>query len=277
MRPTNGIPGRFFRRPAVIVCLALLGLLTAACLLAPVLAPFDPAAMDLSLKFAPPSPAHPLGTDYLGRDILSRVLWGGRNTMGYAVLVTIFSALLGTGAGMLSGWIGGWTDEAVTKASDVLRAFPSIVLVLIIVSALGIGIRSVCLAMLITRWIWYARVARSLTRAELTRTSIMASRLAGSRRPKLLVRHILPAILPQMLAVLAIDFGSTLLAISGYSFLGLGILAPLPEWGAMINDGRNYMEHPGMMFWPGLCVLLVVIAVNLLGDCLRDALEENRT
>ena len=277
MRQKNGMLGRFLRRPTVIVYLTLLGVLVAACLLAPVLSPFDPAFMDISLKFAPPSPVHPLGTDYLGRDILSRVLWGGRNTMGYAALVTLFSALPGTGVGMLSGWTGGWADEAITKASDVLRAFPSIVFVLIIVSALGIGIQSVCLAMLTTRWIWYARMARNLARAELTRTSIMASRLAGSRWPRLLTRHILPAILPQMLAVLAVDFGSTLLAISGYSFRGLGILAPLPEWGAMINDGRNYMEHPGMMFWPGLCVLVVVISVNLLGDRLRDTLEENRT
>lgn len=277
MREKSGMLGRFFRRPTVIIYLTLLGALAAACLLAPFLSPFDPASMDISLKFAQPSSVHPLGTDYLGRDILSRVLWGGRNTMGYAVLVTFFSAMIGTGIGMVSGWIGGWADEAITKASDVLRAFPSIVLVIIIVSMLGIGIQSVCLAMLITRWIWYARVARNLTRAELTRTSVMASRLVGSRWTKLLFRHILPAILPQMLAVLSIDFGSTLLAISGYSFLGLGVLAPLPEWGAMINDGRNYMDHPGMMFWPGLCVLLVVIAVNLLGDRLRDALEENRT
>ena len=277
MRQKNGMLGRFLRRPTVIVYLTLLGVLVAACLLAPVLSPFDPAFMDISLKFAPPSPVHPLGTDYLGRDILSRVLWGGRNTMGYAALVTLFSALPGTGVGMLSGWTGGWADEAITKASDVLRAFPSIVFVLIIVSALGIGIQSVCLAMLTTRWIWYARMARNLTRAEMGRTAILASRLSGSSWLKILRRHIFISILPEMLPVLSLDFGGALLAISGYSFLGLGILPPDAEWGMMINDGRNYMEHPGMMLWPGLCVVFIVISVNLLGDRLRDKLEVRRS
>lgn len=256
---------------------AVLTVLALACLLAPVMSPYDPNAMDPLIKFAPSSFEHLLGTDYLGRDILSRILWGGRNTLGYALLVTVISSVLGTCIGMFSGWAGGWIDGAITKGSDVLRAFPGIVLVLIVVSALGVGIGNVCLAMLLTRWIWYARVARNLTRSELSRASIMAGRLAGSGTARILTRHILPAILPQMLSVLAIDFGSALLAISGYSFLGLGILPPDPEWGMMISDGRNYMEHPGMMAWPGLCVLLVVICVNLLGDKLRDSWEEKRT
>ena len=254
-------------------CVAALAL---ACLLAPVLAPYDPNAMDPMVKFAPASSEHLLGTDYLGRDILSRILWGGRNTLGYALLVTAISSVLGTCIGMFSGWTGGWVDSAVTKGSDVLRAFPGIVLVLIVVSALGVGIGNVCLAMLLTRWIWYARVARNLTKAELSRASIMAARLAGSGTARILTRHILPSILPQMLSVLVIDFGGALLAISGYSYLGLGILPPDPEWGMMISDGRNFMEHPGMMAWPGLCVLLVVISVNLLGDKLRDSWEEKR-
>lgn len=252
-------------------------LLLLACLLAPWLAPCDPNQADPTIKFAEMSPEHWLGTDYLGRDIFSRLLWGGRRTMGYGALVTAVSALVGTGLGMLSGLAGGFFDGAVMKGSDVLRSFPGVVLVLIVVSIQGVGIRSICLAMLLTRWIWYARMARNMTRVEMGRTSIQASRLAGSNWFKILRRHIFISILPEMLPVLSLDFGGALLAISSYSFLGLGILPPEAEWGMMINDGRNYMEHPGMMLWPGLCVVLIVISVNLLGDKLRDRLEARRS
>ena len=197
--------------------------------------------------------------------------------MGYAVLVASVLALLGVGIGMLSGFAGGYVDGFLMKGSDVLRSFPGIVLVLIVVSIRGAGIESVCMAMLFTRWIWYARMTRNLTRAETGRTSILASRICGSGRFKILRRHILPSILPELLPVFSIDFGSTLLAVSGYSFLALGIVPPEAEWGMMINDGRNYMEHPEMMFWPGLCVVMLVIGVNALGDRLRDRLEERRS
>lgn len=259
------------------IYLILLAILVLACLSAPVLAPCDPNQADPTAKFAEASREHLLGTDYLGRDLFSRVLRGGRNTMGYAVFVASVSALVGISLGMLSGFAGGPLDGFLMKGSDVLRSFPGIVLVLIVVSIRGVGIDSVCLAMLFTRWIWYARMTRNLTRAQMGRTSILASRICGSGRLKILRRHILPSILPELLPVFSIDFGSALLAISGYSFLGLGILPPEAEWGMMINDGRNYMGHPEMMFWPGLCVVLIVIGVNALGDRLRDRLEERRS
>lgn len=261
----------------VVFCLFLLLVIAVACAMAPVLAPWDPNKVDILNKFAGISAEHWMGTDYMGRDIFSRVLWGGRNTLGYAAAVTAAASVAGTGLGMLSGYSGGWADNIIMKGSDVLRSFPGVVLVLIVVSIHGVGIGSVCVAMLLTRWIWYARMARNLTRSQAGRTSLMASRLAGSSWFKILRRHILPSILPEMLPVLAIDFGSTLLAISGYSFLGLGILPPKAEWGMMINDGRNYMEQPGMMLWPGICVVLVVISVNFLGDRLRDFWEEKRS
>lgn len=268
--------GRFFSHPTVRIYFGIVFVLTLLCILAPVLGLQDPNLVDPLSKFAGISGTHPMGTDYLGRDMLSRVLWGGRVTIGYALLVTAAASCAGTCIGMACGMSGGLADHVIMKSSDVIRAFPGIVLVLIIVSILGVGIENVCLAMLLTRWIWYARVSRNLTRSELSRTSVMASRLAGSSWFKIMRRNIFPAILPQMLAVLSIDFGNALLAISGYSFLGLGILPPDPEWGMMISDGRSYMEHPGMMFWPGICVLLVVICANLLGDKMRDALEEER-
>lgn len=267
---------RFIKLKAIKICLGILGILVLFCILAPWLAPWDPNLANPGIKFAPVSLSHPLGTDYLGRDLLSRLLWGGRNTLGYAGVVTALSAVTGTLLGMLAGGAGGWIDGLLMKGSDVLRSFPGVVLVLIIVSLWGAGIWKVCAALLLTRWIWYGRMARNLTKSQMARSSVMASRLAGSSWFKILRRHIFAAILPEMLSVLAIDFGSTLLAISGYSFLGLGILPPKAEWGMMINDGRNYMDHPGMMLWPGICVVLIVISVNFLGDKLRDLLEEKR-
>ncbi|MCD8221130.1 MAG: ABC transporter permease subunit [Clostridiales bacterium] len=261
---------------SVKVYLFLLMALTAACILAPVVAVHDPDAINLADKFAAVSPAHPMGTDYLGRDLFARVLWGGRNTLGYAALITAVSAVLGTGVGMFCAFIGGRVDRMIMRGSDVLRSFPGIVLVMIVVSVRGVGIENVCLAMMITRWIWYARMARNLTRVELGRSSVMASRLAGSSWFKILRRNVLMSILPEMLPTLSLDFGGALLAISGYSFLGLGVLPPEAEWGMMISDGRSYMDHPGMMFWPGLCVVAVVISVNYLGDKIRDILEEER-
>lgn len=266
---------RYFS-PVVIVSIVLVTMISATCLLAPVLAPADPNFVDPMSKFSGSSLEHPMGTDYLGRDIFSRILWGGRATLGYSLIVTVLASGIGTVIGMVSGATGGIFDEVLMKSSDVLRAFPGVVLVLIIVSILGAGIGNVCLAMLITRWIWYARVARNLTKEELARTSVAASRLAGSSWAKILRRNVFASIVPQMLSVISIDFGSTLLAISGYSFLGFGILPPNPEWGMMINDGRNYMNHPEMMFWPGICVMTVVICTNIIGDKLRDTLEEKR-
>jgi len=277
MKKKQNLWHRFWKIKLAKGCLFLLIAMVFLCILAPKVAPWDPNKIDPMLKFAPVSQEHLLGTDYLGRDLLSRLLWGGRNTLGYAAVVTALAALAGTCLGMLAGCAGGWIDSILMKGSDVLRSFPGVVLVLIAVSMWGVGIWNVCLALLVTRWIWYARMARNLTKKEMSRSSVMASRLAGSSWFKILRRHIFAAILPEMLSVLSVDFGSTLLAISGYSFLGLGILPPDAEWGMMINDGRNYMEHPEMMLWPGICVLLVVISVNFLGDKLRDLLEEKRS
>lgn len=265
------------RKVTAACCIGCLAFLVGVCLLAPVLSPSDPNLVNPLIKFAGMSREHPLGTDYLGRDLLARLLWGGRNTLGYAAAVTAVSAVIGTGTGMISGFLGGIADRLIMRGSDVLRAFPGVVLVLIIVSILGVGIVNVCIALLLTRWIWYARMARNLTKEELSRTSILAGRLAGSGWGSILVHHVFPAIFPRMLSILSIDFGGALLSVSGYSFLGLGILPPEPEWGMMISDGRSYMDKPGMMFWPGICLLLVVISVNILGDQLRDILEEKRT
>ena len=247
-------------------------------LMAPVLAPNNPDKLNLAEKFMVPCVKYPLGTDNMGRCMLSRILYGARPTMGYAVLVTLIASVIGTLAGMASGFLGGKLDYIIMRLCDILRAFPGIVVVMIMVSLFGVGIHNVCLSMLFTRWIWYARVSRNMTKAEKERTSVMASILAGSNSFQILLHNILPAILPQMLSVMTINFGSALLSISSYSFLGLGVQPPTAEWGMMISNGKSYIStHSSMMFWPGLCILLAVLAANISGDRLRDILEENRT
>lgn len=256
----------------------ILILFAAAALFAPHLAPNDPDKITYTAKFCAPCREFPLGADHMGRCMLSRLLYGARPTLGYALLVTCVSAVIGTVFGMLSGFMGGAFDRLMMRGCDVMRAFPGIVFVFVAVSILGAGIGNVCIAMCVTRWIWYARVARNLTREERGKCCVTASLLAGSSRLRIIFTQIFPAIFTQLLAVFTIDFGGALLSISGYSFLGLGMQPPSSEWGTMINDGRAYINsHPSEMFWPGLCILLVVISVNLLGDALRDALEQRRT
>lgn len=264
--------------PTAVLCLLILIAFSMAGIFADKLAPNDPNALSLVNKFSLPCREFPLGTDYMGRCMLSRLLYGARPTMGYAFLITIISSVIGTLAGMAAGYIGGKTDYVIMRLSDVLRAFPGIVIVMVMVTLFGVGIHSVFISMLFTRWIWYARVSRNLTLIERERASIQASHLAGSNSIKIIMHNILPAILPNMLSVCTINFGGALLSISGYSFLGLGIQPPDAEWGMMINDGRAYIStHSSMMFLPGLCILIVVLSANILGDRIRDLMEEKRT
>lgn len=265
------------KKKRLLLPLAPLLLLLFLCLMAPILSPYDPNQLDTVSKFLPPSTLHPLGTDYLGRDLLSRLLWGGRTTLGYAAMISIFSMAIGTFIGIFSGWMGGIIAKAVIKSSDILRSFPNIVLVMIFMTFWGANMLCLSLALILTRWIWYARVSSTITLLQKKRPSILASQLVGCKTSDLLIHHIFPAILPQLSSIFFMDFGHTLLAISGYSFLGFGVLPPQAEWGAMIRDGQNYLSHPEMMLWPGLCILVVVLSTNTFGDYIRDLWEEMHT
>ena len=204
----------------------------------------------------------PLGTDHMGRCILSRILYGSRLSLGYAVLITVISSVTGTMLGMLSGYTGGLPDRIFMGICDAVRAFPGIVIVLVVVSLLGTGLFELCLGMLATRWVWYARVARNLTKAEREKEAVLASRMAGSSLFSIITTLIFPAIRMQMLSVTTINFGTALTALAGYSFLGFGM---------MIQDGRSFIStDPSMMFWPGLCILAVVIFTNGLGDRIQE-------
>lgn len=254
-----------------LVCILFLLLILLAAIAAPWLAPNDPNEIHYTAKFAPMSLEFPLGADHMGRCILSRVLFGARPSIGCAVFITGISAAAGTMMGMLSGFFGGRLDKTLMQICDAIRAFPGIVIVLVVVSILGPGLLQLCLAMLSTRWVWYARVARNLTMAEKEKTAVLASKLAGSSSLSIICHLIFPAIQMQMLSVMTINFGSALTALAGYSFLGFGAAPPSSEWGMMIQDGRAFIStNPSMMFWPGLCILAVVILANTLGDRIQD-------
>ncbi|MEG1409155.1 MAG: ABC transporter permease subunit [Terrisporobacter sp.] len=252
-----------------IITVVLLGIF------APIISPHDPLEVNITQKFLPISLEYPMGTDNMGRCIFSRIVYGIRSTLGFAMIASSISAVMGTFIGMFSGFVGGKVDQFIMRICDMMYAFPSLVLTLVIVSFLGPGMMNIIIAMIIVQWIWYARVARNLTQSEREHAYISSSKLSGSSNLKILSKHIFVNIFPQLLAIMTIDFGHTILAISGFSFLGLGVQAPTPEWGMMINDGRAFMHsNPMIMFWPGIMILLMVLSANIIGDKVRDTLEE---
>lgn len=258
-----------------LICFIFILLLIITGIFAPAFAKHDPLEMELTKKFLSISMEYPMGTDNMGRCIFCRIIHGIRPTVGLSLIACIISASFGIFIGMLSGFLGGKVDNFIMRLCDVLYSFPSLVLTLVIVSFLGAGITNIIIAMILVQWIWYARVTRNLTIREKELSYVDCSKLLGSSNIKILIKSILPNIFPQVLAILTIDFGHTILAVSGFSFLGLGVKAPFPEWGMMINDGRMFMHsNPMLMFWPGIMILLVVLSANIIGDQLRDTLEE---
>ena len=265
---------KLFKRKMTLAFLIIVVIMMAAGILAPIIAPHDPLEQNLVMKFSMPSLEYPMGTDNLGRCIFSRILYATRTTLGFSLLCTVLASVIGITLGVTAGYKGGVVDMLIMRLCDVLYAFPALVLVMAIVGFIGVGIFNVIIAMLILQWLWYARVSRNLAAGESVKSYIAAARLCGASDRKIIFRHILPNIIPNMLAVFTVDFGHTILAISGYSFLGLGVQVPNPEWGAMISEGRNFINtDPWLMFWPGIMILLSVIAVNIIGDNMRDALE----
>ncbi len=255
--------------------LAVTLLLAFLALLAPWLAPYDPAAQNLPLRLLPPSPGHWMGTDELGRDILSRVLYGARISMTVGASVVFGSGLLGLILGLLAGYFGSWFDRLVNVVLiNAFLSFPGILLAIGFAAFLGPGLGKVVLALVITGWAGYARLARAQALKVKEMEFIVAARSLGASAPRILVRHLLPNILQPVLIQATIGMASAILAESTLSFLGLGVLAPVPSWGSMLNDARSHLfDAPHMVVFPALAVMAAVLAFNLLGDALRDWLD----
>jgi len=253
---------------------ALLGFIIFVSVFAPVLAPYDPNAIDMSSRLAAPSYAHPLGTDTIGRDMLSRVMYGGRQSILLAVAATSLSLLLGLLLGMAAGYFGGIVDFGITLVSNIFQGLPGMTLMIAIAGVLGPGVRNMLLSLVLTSWVNFSR----LTRGEVMRIKqedfIEGIRSCGAGHFRMLFFHILPNIMGNLIVVYTTRVGRVVLSVAGLSYLGLGILPPTPDWGVMINDARAYFRSsPHLLFAPGLCIILLSLSINLIGDVLRDRLD----
>ncbi|WRS26278.1 ABC transporter permease [Oscillospiraceae bacterium MB08-C2-2] len=252
--------------------LALLLLLFA--LFAGYLAPYDPLEAHYDHMLEPPSSDFLLGTDQLGRDLLSRILYGGRTSLLMAFVVTLIVSAVGTLTGTAAGFFGGIADAAIMRISDVLMTFPGSIFILALISVLGTGLPNLIIAMTFTGWTHYARISRSLVLSVKHHDYIEQARLGGAGTFRILLYYIIPNVVPTLLVLIVQDIGGKLLTIAGLSLLGLGTQPPTPEWGFMLSEGKNYMTlAPWMLFYPGLTILVNVIVFNLLGDSLRDRMD----
>ncbi len=255
--------------------LALAGTLVMLAVLAPWISPADPAAQHLALRLAAPNAAHWMGTDELGRDILTRVLFGARVSLFVGFSVVMGAGLAGLGIGALAGYCGGWFDRLVNVILiNAFLSFPGILLAIAFAAFLGPGIGKVILSLIITGWAGYARLARAQVLQAKEMEYVLAARSLGASPARILLRHLLPNILPPVLVQATIAMAGAILAESTLSFLGVGVLAPTPSWGAMLNDARSHLfDAPHMVLFPALAVMAAVLAFNLLGDALRDWLD----
>ena len=247
-------------------------ILTAA--LAPYIAPYNPFKINLTGAFQPPSKEHLFGTDELGRDILSRILWGCRISLRVGVTVVAISLCIGTVLGGIAGYVGGIADEIIMRFTDLVLAFPSIVLALALAAALGPGLNNAMFAISVTWWPWYARLVRGQVLSIREAGFVEAARCVGASDIRILFRHILPNSFGPVIVNASMDFGWAILMAAALGFLGIGAQPPKPEWGVMINAGRIYfMDKPWISTFPGLAILIVVLASNLIGDGLGEILN----
>lgn len=242
-------------------------------LAAPLIAPYEPLQQKVQDRLQPPSLQHPFGTDELGRDVFSRVIYGARISLPVGLVVIIFSMLLGATVGALAGYLGGVFDLLIMRVADITLAFPSIVLALAIASVLGPSLKNAVIAMILVWWPEYARLMRGQVLSVKTNEYVTAAHSVGVPGRRILVRHILPNSGSPIVIKASLDAGSAILTIAALSFIGLGAVPPTPEWGAMISMGRFKFYQWWLTAFPGLAVLTVVLGFNFLGDGLRDALD----
>ena len=260
--------------------LAMAGLIIVAILLlvavfAPWIAPHDPFVQNLGNRLKPPgTPGYWLGTDDFGRDILSRIIHGARITLYIIALVAVTAPVLGLLVGTVAGYFGGWIDAVLMRLTDIFLAFPRLILALALVAVMGPGIENAVLAIALTAWPPYARVARAETLTVRNSDYIAAIRLQGASAPRIIAGHVVPMCLPSVIIRVTLDMAGVILTAAGLGFLGLGVQPPLPEWGLMISSGRKFLfEQWWVATMPGLAIFLVSLGFNLLGDGLRDVLD----
>lgn len=241
---------------------------------APFIAPHDPLYTNIMQSFNSPSITYPLGTDYLGRCLFSRLIYGIRTTFFLAILSMIGTISLGLILGLIAGYCGGIIDEIIMRLVDIMLSFPSQIMILAAVAIFGTDIHIIIIASIFVKWAWYARMIRSSVIKYSQSNYIIYAKSIGHGTPYILFHHILPSIASEVAVLASLDTGWAILSISTLSFLGLGVQAPTPEWGSMLSDAKNVMNsHPTQMLVPGIATMLLVASFNILGDCLRDILD----
>ncbi len=273
--PTWDALRRLRRDTMALAGFAFLLLVALVSILAPVLAPRDPIETNLSQRLAPiGAPGYPLGADELGRDILSRLIWGGRISLMVGFSAVMVAMLLGIIIGLLTGYFGRWVDSVFMRLIDILMAFPAILLAITIVASLGPGLRNAMLAVAVVGIPYYARIVRGSVLSLREQEFVQAARVIGAPNGRIIFRHILPNTLAPLIVAATLDVGWFIMAAAGLSFLGLGAQPPTAEWGVMLSTGRQFIRNaPHLSILPGLAIFLVVLALNFLGDGLRDALD----
>lgn len=264
------------RYPLITLGVLNVFVLVILAIFAPVIAPFpqDVTATHVSERFLAPGPEHLFGTDELGRDIFSRVVYGTRISLSVSTWVIAFALAIGATLGIIAGYRGGLIDEIIMRITDMFLCFPSILLAMVIVTILGPGLRNAMLALVITWWPWYTRLLRSEAVSTRERDYISAAKAIGCSRIRIVFRHLLPNCMTPVLVQASMDFGSVVLTSASLSFLGLGAQSPTPEWGLMINTGRPYfLTHWWIVTFSGMAIFFTAVSFNLIGDGLRELLD----
>jgi ABC-type dipeptide/oligopeptide/nickel transport system permease subunit len=269
LRPVTPLP---WRRPLGLAGMAVIAGWAVIAIFAPLIAPQNPLAQKFTI-LAAPSAAHWFGTDELGRDVFSRVLYGARITLPLAVILVVASMIIGAVMGGLSGYFGGWVDNVLMRVADLVFAFPGIILALAVAAALGANLRNAVIAVVVVSWPSYARLVRSLVLTSRSAQYVVSSRLLGSSGLRVLAVDIRPNAAGPVLVLAALDIGNAVLLLSGLSFLGLGAQPPTAEWGSMVAEGALNFNDWWVGLFPGLAILTVVLAFNFIGDTLRDMLD----
>jgi peptide/nickel transport system permease protein len=237
------------------------------------LSPYNPATVDVTARLRPPSSLHWLGTDVLGRDVFTRLIYGSRISLTTGIVVVLVGAVIGTLVGGIAAYVRGRLEEIIMRITDLVLCFPPIILAMAIAAALGIGTTNTIIAMLVVWWPKFARVARSLVLVQRSQEYVEAAMVMGLSPARIFLRHILPNSIGPLIVLVTLDVGNAIITFAGLSFLGLGVIPPTPEWGSMVSEGRELIEQWWVATFPGAAILTVVLGFNFLGDGIRDWLD----
>ena len=266
---------RIMRQRKIQIGLAIAILFILVAIFAPLIAPNNPTLVDVTVKLQNPSLKYPFGTDQLGRCVFSRIVCGSRYSLFYSFTVLAITLIVGLPVGMIAGYVGGKWDTAIMRVIDIFLAMPSFIIVLAIAGSFGTSGRNLILAMSMSYWANYARVSRALTLKIKGESYFQALKAGGLSNVRIIFKHVLRNIMPSIIALATVEIGSIILSIAGYSFIGLGVQAPNPEWGIMLSESKPFIQtFPQLMMYPGLTIMLIVFGVNMLGEGVQDGLSE---